>query len=82
MAEDKKAKTTKDHFEEKAEVAKKNQSNGGAAPTVDLTTKVKVRFTKDVVRGNKTQIKKGHEQYLSQVAYEIYLENKEVEKIG
>jgi hypothetical protein len=67
----------KEHFDKKAEQSKKNKQAGGNNVIIDLVGKVKVRFTKDY-----GFIKAGHEQFLSETAYEIYADKKVVEKIN
>lgn len=62
---------------EKAEQSRKNRQAGGTDVVVDVTQKVKVRFT-----NNFGQMKKGHEQFVSQFAFEVYDKNKCVEKIN
>ena len=56
---------TQEFFEEKAEEAR-----NGEEPRIDITSKVKVEFTKDV-----GFMKKGMKQEISQAAFDIYNHN-------
>lgn len=67
----------KDHFEKKAAQSKKNKAEGGKNVVIDLVKKVRVRFTQDF-----GYIKKGHEQDLSETAFEIYNSKGVVEKVN
>ena len=68
---------TKEHFKKKAEQSKKNLATGGKNVVIDLQKKIAARFTKDF-----GYIKAGHEQPLSETAYEIYAAQGVVEKIN
>ncbi len=68
---------TREHFEELAQTSRKNLQNGGETVKINLIKTVNVRFTKDF-----GIIKKGHEQLLSQAAYDIYKKKEVVELIG
>lgn len=68
--------STKDYFENKAVEAKKRLEEGKPLEKVNIEDKVKVRFTKDY-----GYMKKGQEATISIVAYNIYNENKCIEKI-
>lgn len=68
----------KDHFEKKAGQSKKNRASGtGGNVVIDLVKTYRVRFTKDI-----GYIKAGHEQSLSETAYEIYKEQGVVELVN
>lgn len=68
---------TKEHFEKKAKQSEKNRSMGGKNVTIDLKKTIEVRFTKDF-----GFMKAGHVQKVSETAYEIYAEQKVVEKLN
>jgi DNA integrity scanning protein DisA with diadenylate cyclase activity len=68
--------TVQDYYDLKTAEAKKRVKEIKPLETVSLTEKINVRFI-----ANFGDIKKGHEQKISKVAYEIYERNKVVEKI-
>jgi hypothetical protein len=58
---------TKNHFDKKAKQSEKNRQSGGSNVVIDLNKKRLGRITKDY-----GYFKKGHEQYFSDTAWEIY----------
>ena len=67
---------TEGHFEDLADQSKKNLAKGGKNVQIDLIKTVAARFTKSI-----GYIKEGHEQMLSQTAFDIYKKKDAVELI-
>lgn len=76
--DNKKIITTKDVKQEKAAQSAKNRAAGGKDVEVSVLDTVNVRFTDDFGK----HIKKGHEQRMSVLAFEVYDKNGVVEKIN
>lgn len=77
MATEKKETTVQDVKDSKAAQSKKNRQAGGSDVEISVIDTVNVRFTKDF-----KEMKKGHSQRVSMLAFEFYDKNGVVEKIN
>lgn len=66
----------KDLYDEKGKQSTENRLKGGEDVVISLVNKTKVEFIKDF-----GQMKKGHVQEVSDVAFEIYDKQKAIKKV-